>query len=387
MSRVFHTIQQWDINGHKVGPEYTGSNFAFSLDSSQFALYNGSVITVRNAESKAIITEFQVEIGDVKCCCFSPDGRLIAAGTSCTAYVWNISSPDPHPIETLVRHYGLINALAFSSPSSLISVSDDKSVKFWQIGTSSVDSVEADSESIAYHLVNAKSITLQGMEGIIVTSDSDGVVRIWDILTNSCNRSCQIPFEDDGERDVCLIDGRLTAVWLEGDNIHIWDAETQKLIKVVGPILDPNVEDIKISTDGSKVFCLNEYTLEAWSVQTGQHISSVEVTGSSLAGSLTMDGSRVWSYYSPTEWEGWDFGVLDSPTQLGRTPPRKLHPSGTILWDIGLLRVQDKVSGKILFQLGPAVGRSARVGWNDQYFVACFRSGKVLILDFSHILL
>ena len=227
MSATSKTIQQWDINGHKVGPEYTGFKISFSLNGSQFALCNDSVVTVQNAESKAIITKFQMEIVNFQCCCFSPDGRLIAASAGSTAYVWNISSSDPHPIETFVGHHGFIQSIAFSSPSSLISVSDDKSVKFWHIGTSSVDSIEADSESIAYHLVNAWSITLQGMEGIIVTNDSDGVVRIWDILTNSCKKSCQIPFEGYNKRDFCLIDGRLTVVWVGEGNIHIWDAEKQ----------------------------------------------------------------------------------------------------------------------------------------------------------------
>ena len=387
MSRGFNTIQQWDINGHQVGPEYTSSQIAFSLDGSQFALCNGSAITVQNTESKATITKFQVAIDNVQCCCFSPDGRLIATNIGSTAYVWNISSSDPYCIETFDGHYGLINALAFSSPSSFISVSDDKSVKFWQVDTSLVDSVETDSESIAYHLVNAQSIALQGMEGIIVTSDSDGVVRIWDILTNSCKRSCQIPFEGSRKREACVIDGRLTAIWLEGDNIHIWDAEKQELLKVVSPTSDTYVEDIKISTDGSKVFCLNEYAVEAWSILTGQHVGRMTFECSSLTGFLTMDGSKVWVYYSPTEWMEWSYEVSDSPTQLSRTPPSKLHPNSIILWDIGLLRVQDTVSGKILFQLSTALGMPADVGWNDQYFVACFRSGKVLILDFSHILL
>ena len=146
------------------------------------------------------------------------------------------------------------------------------------------------------------------------------------------------------------------------------------------------MKDIKISADRSKVFYISGCAIEVGSVQTGQHIGSIRFEGSDLRGPLIVDDSRVWAYYSSTECMGWDFEVPDSPTQLGRTPPSKLHPIGTILWDICLLRVQDKVSGNILFQLGAALGVPADVGWHNQYFVACFRSGKVLILDFSHIL-
>lgn len=78
-------------------------------------------------------------------------------------------------------------------------------------------------------------------------------------------------------------------------------------------------------------------------------------------GSLAVDDSRVWVYES--EWKGWNLEVPNLPTQLRRIPPSKLHPSDTVL------------------------GIPADVCWNDQYFIACFRSGKVLILDLSNILL
>lgn len=78
---------------------------------------------------------------------FSPDGRLVTVAAGSVAYIWDITSSDLCLIKTLVGHLEDINALAFFSLSSLISVSNDKSVKFWQISTSPQDPTMTDINS------------------------------------------------------------------------------------------------------------------------------------------------------------------------------------------------------------------------------------------------
>ena len=376
-------IQQWDISGHQIEPEYTGHHIAFSLDGIKLALCNNSAITIQDTKSGADIAKFHVISGTAQHCCFSPDGSLIGASVDSTAYVWNITSPDPHPIHTFTGHSDDINALAFSSSSSLISVSSDKSVKFWQIGTSSTVSVETGSPTC--HLAQAMSVTLQVGQGIIITSDSNGVVRILDILTGTCKKSVQTPLQKSYKRDIQLIDGRLTVVWYTEGKIHIWDAEKKKLLfEVIGPhfqVLNP-----KISGDGSKVFCLDGDFIRAWSIWTGQEITKVTLKNPLFVRFLTVEGSRVWTYNYQSEWEGWDFKFPDSPIQLSKQHPCILHPDNTILWDIGQSRIQDIASRKVLFQLSVGLGMPVNVGWYGRHFVACFESGEVLVLDLGNVL-
>ena len=134
-------VHQWDINGHQINPTYDDSNIAFSPDGTQFVLCQGKTIVVQGTDSGAIVAKFHTANGRTCHCCFSPDGRLIAAAVDGTAYVWDIASLAPHPLKTFVGHTDTLMSLAFSSPSSLISSSKDKSVKFWQIGTLPVDPV------------------------------------------------------------------------------------------------------------------------------------------------------------------------------------------------------------------------------------------------------
>ena len=126
-------VWQWNINGHQAGPTYDGFYIAFSSDGTQFVTYNKTAVVVQNSSSGVIAAAFHVANG-AKHCCFSPNGKHIAVATESTAYIWDIASSEPHLIETFIGHIHDITSLAFPSPSSLISASYDKSVKFWQIG-------------------------------------------------------------------------------------------------------------------------------------------------------------------------------------------------------------------------------------------------------------
>jgi len=149
---------------------------------------------------------------DTSYCCFSPDGRLVAVTVRHTAYIWDITGSEPHLVETLIGHANFITSLVFSSPSSLISASYDQSVKFWKIGTPSTDPVETDLKSTPLTSTPIKSITLQAKDGIAISSDSDGEVRIWDISTGIFKAFFQTPAKDSYYRGARLIDGRLIFV-------------------------------------------------------------------------------------------------------------------------------------------------------------------------------
>ena len=214
-------VWQWDVNGHQIPPTYNGSYIAFSPDYAQFALCYKNLVTVQNSDSRVIVAEFHVANDEIKHCCFSPDSRLIAVAAGGTAYVWDITNPDPGPIETLVGHAEEITSLAFSSPSSLVSASYGDSVKFWQIGTLSTDPATADPESTPSILPQIYSVSLQAKAGIVISSHIEGMVKVWDISTGLCKASFQTPTKNYW-RDVQLIDGRLIAI-ADDTTIHIWD--------------------------------------------------------------------------------------------------------------------------------------------------------------------
>ena len=67
-------------------------------------------------------------------------------------------------------------------------------------------------------------------------------------------------------------------MWHTGQ-ILIQDIEEGELLLAAdGP--DYDIEDLRISGDGSRVFCLDDESIQAWSVQTGEVVGKVEIKGS-----------------------------------------------------------------------------------------------------------
>ena len=375
-------VQQWDIDGRPIGPVHDGCDVIFSSNSLQFVSCQETTIVVRNSDSGAVMTELHTANNDVHHPCFSPDCRLIAGAADTIIYVWNISGSDTYLIETFVGHAEFITSLRFSSPSFLISLSTDQSVKFWQIGTLPTDKVVPDPQALSPTPASIKFITLQARDGIAISGDSDGVVRTWDISTGFCRASFQTPPKYPLWSNARLIGDTLIFAWWADQKIHICDVESGELLQEVGaPGWD--VDKIRISGDGSKVFCVYWTSIKAWSIQTGEFIGKVGLDEPQR--SLTVDGSRIWVYSTLPEPQGWDFGIPGSPpTLVPNTPPS--HSSDTMLWDTVLSRIRGAANGKLLFQLGGGFAKHADVQWDGHYLVAGYTSGEVLILNFNHML-
>jgi WD40 repeat protein len=382
ISKCDDKLWQWDTNGHQTKPPFDGSCIAFSSDGTQFVSCYGSVVTVQNSDSGVIVAKFQAASSGAQCCCFSPDDRLVAVAGGNTTYIWDITSSSPHLVETFIGHIDYITSLVFSSPTTLISASRDKSVKFWQIRAPSMDLVVTGLGSASPTPAPIRSITLQAKDGITITVDSDGMVKTWDISTGLCKASFQTPAKGFKKSDAQLINGRLIFVWSLEQKIHIWDAEKG------GPPLEGNghsvLEDLRISGDGSRVFSLDESNFYAYSVQTGE-VDKVEIEYSKSVGSLIIDGSKVWAHWPQSKYQGWDFGTPGSSTvQLSNIPT---FPNDRMLWNPGQTEIKSAATGQVVFQLPERFENPVDVQCDGFYLVAGYRSGEILIVDLRAILL
>jgi len=378
-----HTIRQWDINGCQIGPTHEGDGVVFSSDGAHLISWWGSIATVQNSESGVVITKLEAPSGDFNCCCFSPSCEFVAGSANFTIYVWDIACVDPHIFKTFVGHTDNITALTFSS--SLISASEDRSVKFWQISASSTNPVTTDVMSALPTSALIESVSLQTREGIAISSDSDGVVKTWDISTGLCKASFQTPAKGLW-RDAQLIEGRLIFVWHTEEKIHIWDVEKGELLQTVD-IPRAYVLGVRISEDRSKVFVLALKFIQAWSM-TGEAVGKVEFKSySGYLDPLHEDGSRIWVHFGKSLTMGWDFGIVGlSPTLLSGGLQTTTHLNFILCFewkDTGPSRVEDAVTGTNIFQLVGRYANPRNARWDGQYLVAGYRSGEVLILDFN----
>ena len=123
--------------------------------------------------------------------------------------------------------------------------------------------------------------------------------------------SFQTPAKGSCLRDVQLIESRLILVRYAVKRIHIWDVEKEELLQTVDAPWD-RIKDLRISGDGSKVFCMERNFIHAWYIWTGEVMGGVPLNSSIYVDTfLTMDSSKVWVKFPSQGIKGWDFGVLD----------------------------------------------------------------------------
>jgi len=376
------TVQQWDIDGHKVGPTYGGGQFAFSQDGTQLVLCIGCDVTVQNINSGVAMAKFNAARSSSNPCCFSPDGRLVAIGDDEKFHLWDITGSHPHLVETFIGHTDYITSLAFSSPSNLISASHDRSAKFWQIGASSTDPVVTDPKSTPLTSAPTRSLTLKAKNRPIIPSGlPDGVIKTWGILAGCSKRSPQIPAQGSHTSNIQPIDNKLIFVWYANGKINIWDAENGKLLQTIN-VPRGEVTDLKVSGNGSKVFCLCGEFICAWDIWTNKAVGKVKLI-LPVRGVYAIDGSKIWATDASGP-HGWDFGTpAFSFFQLYTGPP-DITLNDTKIWKRYMFRMQDVVTGKVVFQVPERFGGAVHVQFGGQYLVASFMSKEVLVLDLSH---
>ena len=393
-----HTVRRWDVNGHQSGPTYGGDHVAFSPDGSRFVSWRGRAATVRSSDSGVVVTELRVFSSDLRCCCFSPSNEFVAGGADRTIYIWNITSSVPYLVETFTGHNGKITSLTFYS--SLVSASEDNTVKFWKMDAPSAGPVVTDRESTPLRPAPITSISLQTKVGIVISSDSAGTVRTWDLSTGLCKASFLTAVK--GGRDARLMDGRLIIAcdgndWPDGGEdegragkIQIWDVEKGELLQAMD-MPESRVIDLWMSEDGAKVFCLGEGSVRAWSTWTGEDAGRVVFQGRLQPDTLTVDGARIWVSFTRSPPQGWDFGVPGSPpVPLSDSPPNQPRldiTGGTEEWNTGVAKVRNAVSGHELFHLNGRFVNPCAAQCDHRYLVTGYESGEVLILDFARMLL
>jgi len=380
--------QCWNIDGHKVGSTFTAYRINFSPDGTQFIVYAGDGITVQNINSGVTVAKFNAA-GRYFSPCFSPDGRLVAVEANHNICIWDITGSDPHLVETLAGHTKDITSLTFSSPSTLISASEDKSVKFWQIGALLPDPAVTNPKSTHLPLVSSKSIAPGVKNSTLIPGGLDGMIKAWGISTDPSKGPLQIPAENSHQSNIQPIDSKLIFVWYADRKINIWDAEKGELLQTMEVPRD-RVMDLRVSGDGSKVFCLDKEFICTWDIWTGKAVGMMKYW-QGQAKILAIDGSKVWIEISRPyhiHVQGWDLGTpVPCPIYPLNKLPDRLHLNNTMVWEINMSRMKDMVTGKVVFWLPESFGKVVHMQWGGQYLVASFESREVLILDVSHMLL
>jgi len=85
--------------------------------------------------------------------------------------------------------------------------------------------------------------------------------------------------------------------------------------------------------------------------------------------------------------QGWDFGTSGStPVPISGVTPDGPHLELNWPENHKRYRIRDNATGNDIFQLSGKYANPTCIEWDDQYLVAGYESGEVLILGFNHML-
>jgi len=386
------SVQQWDIDGSRIGLETSGYHIAFSSDGSRFVLCGVGPPTVQDSISGATIATLHSHAHRFSCCCFSPSGEFVAGVADATIYVWDITRSNAPLIGTFVPHDSNISSLVYSS--SLVSASSDKTVRFSQIGGSLPDQVTENTRSTIPTSAEVTRLALQAEEGIAISIDSVGMVGFWDLSTGLRKAFSQTIKVRGIACDARLANGILTITHYKRDlrdwRISTWDVERGNHLRMAHL---PNFchRDLRVSGDGTIVFEVDRSVIRAWCSSTGRSAGSISLESpeNQFPLSLIVDGSVVWICLEEPPTKGWDLRNLESPPILysDRHRLELTRADDTKRRNTGPTRIKDIVTGKEVFRLPERFAQPSVTQWDGRYLVAADKgTGEPVILDFAHMI-
>ena len=378
------TVQQWGTDGRQIGASYRDADIgwvkdlAYTSDGTRFVFCGGKVAVVWDSESGRQVVKLRApeRVWRLSRCCFSPDGKFVACAGDRNIYVWDISVSGAPLVKCLAGHSKPVTFLAFSS--SLISGSEDGSLKFWP-----TDSFLADSTTTGPATTSASTVSahLFHEDSVVVTSDSSGVVKTWDLITGICKSSFSTPAK--GYHDTYLTGGTLIIVWWAGvgEEFHVWDVyESQFLPTIYRPL--PKVMHIRISEDRPTGFLQGDGRTEAVSMETGKNAGRVGVEILDTRGSFFIHKSRQepGSWWRWGRWDPQDMRVSYPEGFQGRYRLDGVQQANTD----ALCGVADTVTERMVFHFPERYAENkAATEWDGRCLLVRLPSGETMILDFD----
>jgi len=297
-ARARARLQQMKISGGMAG--------VFVRDSATLVL-EGNIITdhalwgVFLPSPECLLTSaLSGHTGSVYSVAFSPDGRLLASGSSdWTIRLWDVGTGQV--VRTLSRHTDSVYSVAFSPDGRLLaSGSWDRTIRLWDVGTGQVV------RTLSGHTYSVSSVAFSPDGRLLASGSDDRTIRLWDVGTGQVVRTLSghtylvnsVAFSPDG---------RLLASGSSDRTIRLWDVGTGQLVRTLSGHTDW-VRSVAFSPDGRLLASGSwDRTIRLWDVGTGQvvrtlsgHTYSVNSVAFNPDGRLLASGSwdqtiRLWN--------------------------------------------------------------------------------------------
>ncbi len=228
----------------------------------QAYLKDVSLLDVNFAHADLATCVFTEIFGGILCVTFSPNGEVIAAGTTNDEILlWQSASG--LPLDTYQGHTNWVCSVAFSPDGrTLISGSSDRTVRLWNTSNGQLLKI------LLGHTSDIESVLYSPEGRMLASGSNDQTVRIWDAYSGDLLRTLQhggeikaIAFSPDSSILACGGQDRI---------IYLWNVHTAQILKTLQGH-SGRVRSIAFSPDGiSLVSGSDDQTLRLWDVSSGQ---------------------------------------------------------------------------------------------------------------------
>ena len=151
---------------------------AFSTDGKLLATGdNSGQVNVWNLQNHRAVTQLNADPDSVYTVQFSPNNRILAgAGYGGKVKLWNVPNWEPHG--TLTSN-STISEISFSPDSSTLAATSYKSIHLWAVG------IGENIVTLTGHTDWVRTTTFSPDGNTLISSGTDGTVRIWDVTPYS----------------------------------------------------------------------------------------------------------------------------------------------------------------------------------------------------------
>jgi WD40 repeat protein len=203
------------------------------------------------------LVELRGHSGCINAAIYFPDNRIISCSDDKTIKIWDINTGEC--ITTLNGHLDWVYCILLLPDNTLASGSEDGSIKIWNLENKNcINTIEIRQSSV---------LSLCSLDvGKLASGYEEGVIKIWNLQTNECIRTL-----DRYSYDVRCIKAYKNFLFCCASDSRIFRWDLDKPSNNTDFILKGHTDEInwlEITSNGILISCSDDTTIKLWDINT-----------------------------------------------------------------------------------------------------------------------
>ncbi len=224
---------------------------------------------VNFAHSNLAKSIFTQTFGRIQSVAFSPNGKLLAAGTV-NGEIRLLQAFSGTPLLTFQGHTDRVWSVAFRPDDNILaSGSADQTIRLWEVSTGRcLDTLQGHTDWVW-------CVAFSPDGKLLVTGSKDQTIRLWEVSTGECLQT--LHEHTNSVRSVTFSpDGKLLASGRDDQTIQLWEVSTGRCLDTLQGHTD-RVWCVAFGPDGNLLASGSEdQTIRLWEVSTGRCLNTLQ---------------------------------------------------------------------------------------------------------------